>query len=429
MVHSTKARTPRKPRANFPLTPRGDGRWCKKVKGIMYYFTGTAEEAEDEYLRRKANGMRDEPRGRAGGPEVGELCNEFLTAKTRALRNREIAPVTFNDYHTTTDRIVAAFGKRRLVSDLTATDFSRLRESLSKTLDFVALGNAVQRVRGVFKFGFENQLISTPVVYGSEFKPPSKKVRRKQRNERPIRLFDAAQLKSLIDNAGVTMKAMILLGVNAALGNSDVAHLPIKALDLDGGWLNFPRPKTGIKRRVPLWPETVEALQKVLAKRPKPKGAAEAGVVFVTTYGPRWDQRGRFTGEVVVAEMPAKEEEKRAKTIGSNKAITKEFKKVAVAAGIDRTFYDLRHTFRTIAGGAKDVEATRAIMGHVNDHVEDDYIENVDDTRLVAVTEHVRTWLYQKPAKRKKSTANSKPAARWSGAPSGSESPQLRVVG
>jgi hypothetical protein len=46
---------------------------------------------------------------------------------------------------------------------------------------------------------------------------------------------------------------------------------PLSALNLDGGWINFPRPKTGVARRAKLWPETVEALKAAIAVRPAPR--------------------------------------------------------------------------------------------------------------------------------------------------------------
>jgi integrase len=88
------------------------------------------------------------------------------------------------------------------------------------------------------------------------------------------------------------------------------------------------RPKTGIDRRCPLWPETVEALQDVLAKRKEPKDSAHAGLVFITFVG------GSF-----------------AKESGDN-PIAKEFAKLVNAKGLvqqGRGFYSLRHTFRTVA--------------------------------------------------------------------------------
>ena len=80
-------------------------------------------------------------------------------------------------------------------------------------------------------------------------------------------MFQADELRSIIDKAGVQLRAMIYLGINCGLGNNDCAMLPMRDLDLDKGWLDFPRPKTGVERRCPLWPETVEALRAALEKR------------------------------------------------------------------------------------------------------------------------------------------------------------------
>ena len=81
---------------------------------------------------------------------------------------------------------------------------------------------------------------------------------------------------------------MILLGVNCGFGNADCSSLPLSAVDLEGDWMRFPRPKTGIDRRCPLWPETVVALKTAIAERPMSKGKADADLVFITKYGRRW---------------------------------------------------------------------------------------------------------------------------------------------
>src|SRR5262249_33838065 len=88
--------------------------------------------------------------------------------------------------------------------------------------------------------------------------------------------------------AGLPLRAMILLGINCALGNADCGRLPLRALDLERGWLDFPRPKTGMGRRCPLWPETVDALKASLARRPEPKDPADAELVFITRFGQAW---------------------------------------------------------------------------------------------------------------------------------------------
>ena len=70
---------------------------------------------------------------------------------------------------------------------------------------------------------------------------------------------------------------MIYLGVNCGFGNNDCAKLPTTALDLKKGWIDFGRPKTGIHRRCPLWPETVAAVRAALEARPTPKDEADNG--------------------------------------------------------------------------------------------------------------------------------------------------------
>ena len=95
----------------------------------------------------------------------------------------------------------------------------------------------------MFKHGRKSDLIPP------EFRKPSKKVMRKHRAGNGKRLFEAAEVRTLLDKASPQLKAMILLGINAGFGNADCAALPQSALDLDREWLAFPRPKTGIDRR------------------------------------------------------------------------------------------------------------------------------------------------------------------------------------
>jgi integrase len=180
----------------------------------------------------------------------------------------------------------------------------------------------------------------------------------------------------MIDAATPSLRAMVLLGINAGMGNADCATLPLSALDLDKGWLDYPRPKTGVARRCWLWPETVETLRAVLAKRHQPKDATNADLVFVTKYGESW---GKIT---------------------SGGPITKETRKLLRELGINghRNFYTLRHTFRTVADESKDQPAVDFIMGHEVPHISAVYRETISDVRLRAVTDHVRKWLFPSQA-------------------------------
>ena len=391
---------PPKPYAKFPLTPHASGAWQKKILGKIKYFgrwgrviNGTLTRIEGdgwkealELYRAQADDLHvgRTPRVKADTLTVADLCNRFLTAKQRAMEASEITPRTFTDYRATTDRLVSTFGKTRLVDDLASDDFEALRASIAKVWGPVRLGNEVQRVRIVFKYGFESGLIERPIRYGSQFKKPSKSVLRKHRVASGKRLFEADQLRTLIDAAGVPLKAMILLGINCGFGNADVANLPLSAVDLERGWIKFPRPKTGIERRCPLWVETVQALKEAIAMRPTPRLAADADLLFVTKYGKRWVR----TTVTEFADKGPKHTPVDSTGLEFGKLL-REYKLKRAGLG----FYALRHTFRTIADATRDFPAVRLIMGHADGSIDDVYREQIDDGRLSAVVEHVRKWL------------------------------------
>ena len=169
------------------------------------------------------------------------------------------------------------------------------------------------------------------------------------------------------------MKAMILLGINAALGNTDIGRLKKSHIDFNSNFLDFPRPKTGIERRCPLWPETIDALKTVLEFRPAPKNPNDDNLVFLTDFGNRWAP------------------ETRTSTVG------KEFAKIVGKLNLSqsgRGFYSLRHTHRTISDGSKDFVVCNLIMGHADQSMASVYREQIADERLQVVAEHVRSWLF-----------------------------------
>jgi integrase len=389
---AARPRKPKKPYPDFPLTPHNCGAWQKKIRGRTYYFgrwgrivngemeriPGDGWEAALEEYRRVADDLHAgrTPRVNWDQLSVAELCNRFLTAKLRKVESGEIGLRTFHDYKDVTDLIVSQFGKARPVVDLTAADFEALRARMARRAGPVRLGNLVGRIKGVFKYALDNGLIEKPVRFGSEFRKPDKAVLRRHRAQRGERMLEAGELRTLIAAAELPLKAMILLGINCGFGNTDCASLPLSAVNLDAAWIDFPRPKTGVPRRCPLWPETVAALREALARRPAPKAPAAAGRVFVSQQGAvligirqtgRWDMISRAFGALLRGR------------------------------GLYRDglgFYTLRHVFRTVADAARDPVAIDLIMGHSDPSMAAYYRERIDDARLAAVTEHVRQWLF-----------------------------------
>lgn len=425
MPKSTRNRRPRKstidrppkPLPDFPLCPANNGYWQKKIKGKIHYFghwgkivNGKMERLPNDgwqealalYKASADTGFTERAPGKEG-LTVKDLCNQFLTSKKHLMDSGEISARTFKEYQGTTDRLIATFGRERHVDNLRPGDFEGLRADIARTWGPVRLGNEITRVKTVFKYGRKSDLIPP------EFKKPSKNVMRKHRAANGKRLFEAAEIRDLANAASPQLKAMILLGVNAGFGNADCAALPQSALDLKGGWITFPRPKTGIDRRVPLWPETVAALAAAIADRPTPKDETDFDLVFVTKYGHRWVRtHGPKNTPIdsVLQEFTKLLNRPRCPACGALQANVKPAKCAACKwePSADQpfqkvhrkglTFYALRHTFRTIADAAKDLPAVRLVMGHTDGSIDDVYREFIDDSRLRAVVEHVRCWLF-----------------------------------
>src|SRR5262249_53469221 len=163
-----------------------------------------------------------------------------------------------------------------------------LRRELGKSRGPVALGNEIGRARVIFTYAEKRSLIPRKPAYGDAFQKPSRRMLRVEKAKRGKKDFDASEVRQLVAKAKGQLKAMVLLGINAALGQSDVSSLPLSALDLDGGRLIYPRGKTGIDRRCPLWAETIAALREVLKSRTVPKDKDDAELVFITEHGNRW---------------------------------------------------------------------------------------------------------------------------------------------
>jgi integrase len=355
------------------------GVWAKKIRGHTHYFGpwDDPDGALKKYLeQREALHAGRKPREVSDGLTCKELVNRFLRAKAALRDAGEITRRSWDDYKAACDIIIEDFGKSRLVEDIDPDDFGILRRRLAKKWGPVTLGNAIQRIRVVFKFAWDEGIIARPMRYGQSFKRPSRKVIRLDRARKGPKLFTAEEVRRLLDAAPLRIRAMIMLGINAGFGPADCGTLPLNAVDLDKGIVDFPRPKTGIPRRAVLWPETVAAIRAAIADRPQPAHQDHADRVFITKYGAPWFKDS------------------------TDHTLTKEFAKLLRKLHINGRkglgFYTLRHTFRTVADEAKDQPAADYIMGHESSHMSTVYRETISEARLKAVAEYVRGWLFKK---------------------------------
>lgn len=398
---STKAKpfVPPKPYADFPLTPQSGGYWMKRIRGRLRYFGRWGRIVKGEMVRLEGDGWEEALRlydaqkaalyaGREPEPpeperekekkdvvRLNELCDYFMQSKLKARRAGKISDGMWHEYDRTCNLLMATWGKEAVIVEdgkllLKPRDFSELMEDLEKRFGPVRQANEITRVKTLFTWAVKNEEIPALPNYGTDFVKPTRTVLRLHRATNGKKLWSADELRKAIAAAKVPMKAWLLLGVNSGFYAKDCADLEMDAVDLEGGWVDFARRKTGVPRRFKLWPETQTALRDYLAVRPKPAGDTSAKRFFLTDKGRMYDSQkiGRAASEHVrTCNLP------------------------------DRLKLSwLRHTFRTVADGCLDQVAIHLCMGHADASIDDTYRQSIGDERLEKVAETVRVWLFGK---------------------------------
>ena len=166
----------------------------------------------------------------------------------------------------------------------------------------------------------------------------------------------------MLSVADVKMRAMIWLGLNCGFGCTDCAELKWIDLDLVNARVRLPRRKTGISRDLPLWPETVESLEKI---------SQTGKLVFYTSRGNPYIQTilkndGNGNGKYTTLNT-----------------ITTNFSRLIKKSGLDvpkgTGFYTLRRTAATIAARSGDPFAVQRLLGHVDLQMATRYVQNVSE--------------------------------------------------
>ena len=174
----------KKPKKDWPLFPHKHGPWAKK------------------FLKKLISSRSGRPR---------KLANQFLTTKKRLLENGELSPHTWKAYHDVCAELVETFGRDRLLTDLLPEDFEKLRARWAAKWGAERLATEINRARTVFNFAWKNGMVSAPMRSGEGFKRPSKKVLRLNKAEKGPMMFEADELRRMINKAAQPMKSMLLL--------------------------------------------------------------------------------------------------------------------------------------------------------------------------------------------------------------------------
>src|SRR5262245_42790900 len=165
-----------KDQAKLTLTLHPTGQYCKKHRGKTYYFGSDRKEALERFSKEWADIVAGRlTRSKLDRLSVGDLANYFLNAKRNLIRSADLTPRSWADCHKTCEEMIEVFGRDRAVSDLRPTGFATLRKRMIGRLGPVAMGNFIQRVRTVFKFGFDAEVLAVPVRFGPQFAKPKKR--------------------------------------------------------------------------------------------------------------------------------------------------------------------------------------------------------------------------------------------------------------
>lgn len=373
-----KPAKPQKPSPDFPLFPHDSGKWAKKIGGKLRYFGrwDDPDGALQLYLQSLepkktpqvlGNDSRDN--AKAGPMTVAVACERFLAAKRDQVATGSMAARTLADYIRTMNRLADFMGTDRPIESLRPMDFERYQADYSLRNNPVSVGNEVTRIKTMLKW-LERTGRTKHIDTGPDFRKPPDRVVRRHKRERGKMLFTAKQIRDILNESGLRMRAMILLGINCGYHNADCESLTTTILreGVYTGWLDNARIKTEVERRCRLWPETIAASRAWLDVRP----VTESKLAFVLV-------DGRPMSPV-------------------NCDVAKRFRSVRDAALIGNGGFSwLRKTFATVASASGDQVAVNFIMGHVDPSIPGVYRQEIQDSRLINVSDHVRKWLFDLP--------------------------------
>lgn len=362
-----------------PLFLHRNGQWAKKVRGKLRYFGTDLDAAMKRWANEKDHLLAgyDPPRI-DGKPTLAELANLYLANSQERVATGEVRADHTHENKIVLEMVITAVGGRSKPDSMSPQQWAKVRTALATRLDGNPVAQATLQARLSRAGAFLNWSLKKGWVksldLGGELDPPAKRLLRREATARGKRLWDRDDLLAVIEAAGVNFRPVLLLGINCAMGGLDIANLTRSQVPAKTEFLDCPRNKTGVERRVWLWPETRAAIAAAVAKRPEPQRQKYENRLLLSARGYPWSRVGT-TGTIDLAAS----------------SLTKLKAKAGITNG---QFYDLRRTFRTIASETCDLEAINLCMGHEGRGEGSTYLQGVSDERIRRVCESVRSWLY-----------------------------------
>ncbi|MHC4158209.1 MAG: tyrosine-type recombinase/integrase [Planctomycetota bacterium] len=357
----------------FPLTLHPTGQYCKKIKGKIYYFGADRKRALERYLDQATylhGGRNLIQKASNGNMTLKELCDVYLQYQHSKVIANDLTARHHNDQISSLNKLMAFLGPDRKIKSISTLDLQNYKRRLQKHYGSVCRLNLhISIMKAMFHWARKNDVL--------ENIPNIDAISRRKIIHQERFTFNSEQIAKLLSVADLKMRAMIWLGLNCGFGCTDCALLKWKDLDLENNRVKLARNKTGVARNLPLWLETVEALEKV------PKTGK---LVFYTSRGNPYIQMlvktdGNGNGKYTALN-----------------AITTKFSRLIKKSGLDvpkgTGFYTLRRTAATIAARSGDPFAVQRLLGHADLQMATRYVQDVSK-QTDRVIENSRKYVIQ----------------------------------
>ncbi len=352
-----KSKTKRKTRSDkFQLALHSTGQYCKKIKGKIYYFGKDKKQALERYLEQAAflhNGKAQMFKTTNGNMTLKSLCNIYLQHQQAKATSAEITIRHHADQISCLKKFMSFIGQHRKINEISTLDLQNYKRKLKRAYNSAHRINLhISIMKTMFHWARKNDVLDyIPNIDAVS----SVKIIHKQRH-----VFTSEEIHRLFDFADVQMKAMIWLGLNCGFGCTDCAELKWSDLDLVNGRVKLARGKTGVSRDLPLWPETIQSLEKIPKSGKLVFYTSEDKPLIRTTYHINKKGSSKYS---------------------NINLITSRFSKLMKRAGIQAPkgtgFYTLRRTAATIAARSGDPFAVQRLLGHANLKMATRYVQDV----------------------------------------------------
>jgi len=355
----------------FPLTLHPTGQYCKKIKGKIHYFGSNKQKALQKYLDQATwlhGTQEDVQKIKDENMTLKQLCDMYLRYQHSKLQASNFTANHYNEQIGSLKKLMAFLGQNIEINKISTLDLQNYKRKIQKShVSISRLNLHISIMKAIFHWARKNDILTNI--------PNIDAVSRGKIVHHEKFTFDAEQINKLLSAADVKMRAMIWLGLNCGFGCTDCSELKWTDLDIVNARVKLPRRKTGISRDLPLWPETIEAIEKV------PKTGK---LVFYTS---------RSNPYIHTISKPDGKGKEKYTTLNT---VTTKFSRLIKKSGLDvpkgTGFYTLRRTAATIAARSGDPFAVQRLLGHADLQMATRYVQDVSE-QTDRVIENSRKYL------------------------------------